>query len=180
VGLWGCDDLSTVGAPLQQAGDFFVAKAHSVNGFETGHLEHNLAVRVDEKTGGSAIYTVSLYGPFEVASALQRRETVIAHDFHSALRLAGHEIDSDDVEVLRFVFVENLLQARKLRAAPLSTREPEVNEDYLAAKIGELNLLTGDVLREVERSHGLGFGLACLPHIIVDLLWSLPEFRAKA
>lgn len=79
--------------------------------------------------------------------------------------------------MLRFVLVENLLQARQLRATPLSTRVPEIHEHNAATKIGELHVFVGDVLLEVKWREGFGFGIASLPNVLMDLRGSLAELR---
>lgn len=134
-------------APFQQASHFFVANSRGFNGFQPRDVEHDLAIRVDEEARGRAMDSIGFAGPPEIAArVLQGNEAVVAHDSDGAFLLAADQIDRDDVEILRLVLVENLLEARKLRAAPLSTREPEVDEDDLATVVGEPDFLVGHVL----------------------------------
>lgn len=163
--------------PFEQARDFFVAELRGLDGFESRHVEDDIALGIDKEAGGRAVNPIILSGPVPIATRIfQSDEIVVAHDFDGAFSLAADDVDGDDMKIIGLVLIEDLLQARKLRAAPLSTREPEIHENDLAAIVGELDLFVGDVLLEIKGRHWLGFGFASLPDVIVDLSRSFAEF----
>lgn len=90
---------------------------------------------------------VILASPVPIAAGIfQSDEAVIAHDSDGAYGLTADDVDGDDAEIPGLVLIEDSLQARKLRTAPLSTWEPEIDQNDLAVEIGELEFLVGNVL----------------------------------
>jgi hypothetical protein len=96
--------------PFKQASDFFIAQLGGFNGFESRHIEDDVALGIEKEARGRAVNSIILSRPVPIAARiLQRDETIIPHDFDGAFGLTADDVDGDDVKILSLVLVEDLL-----------------------------------------------------------------------